>query len=124
MAKRIYVGNLPYSLTKEDVVELFSAYGEVDIKETRLLEDRETNRSRGIAFVDMPNDEEALKAIEELSGREVEGRNIVVNEARPREDRPAFGGSNRGGGSFGGGRSGGSRGGDRGGFGGGRSNRF
>ncbi len=115
----IYAGNLNWGLTEEVLRETFEAYGVVD--RAVILSDRETGRSRGFGFVEMPNDDEAKSAIEALDGYELEGRALRVNEARPRENR---GGGNRGGGNRGGGRGGyggGNRGGGggRGGYGGG-----
>ncbi|MGB1090509.1 MAG: RNA recognition motif domain-containing protein [Oceanobacter sp.] len=82
----IYVGNLPYSATKEELSELFSAHGEVS--RATVIMDRETNRSKGFGFVEMPNDAEANAAIEALNGNELNGRALRINEAKPREDRP------------------------------------
>lgn len=112
----IYVSNLSYGTSSDSLQNLFSEYGEVS--SARIITDRETGRSRGFGFVDMPNDEEGQKAIEELNGVDFEGKTISVTVARPREERPAgggFGGGNRGGGYGGGNRGGG--------FGGGRDNR-
>ena len=81
----IYVGNLPYSITPDEVKNVFSAYGEVAA--VRLVKDRETGRAKGFGFVDMPNDDEARNAIEALNGNDIGGRKAVVNEARPREPR-------------------------------------
>jgi RNA recognition motif-containing protein len=81
----IYVGNLNFRTTEATLREHFSAYGEVS--STRVITDRETNRSRGFGFVEMPNDDEARAAIEALDGGEFEGRELNVNEARPREPR-------------------------------------
>ena len=78
----IYVGNLPYDTTEEQVVELFKPFGEVN--RAALVKDRETGRPRGFGFVEMPNDDEARKAIEALSGKDYEGRPLTVNEARNR----------------------------------------
>jgi RNA recognition motif-containing protein len=84
MAKSIYVGNLPWSATEEDVREAFASYG--DVKSVKLVEDRETGRPRGFGFVEM-DDQSALAAIEALDGANFGGRNIKVNEARPRAER-------------------------------------
>ena len=81
----IYVGNLPYSTTPDDLQAVFAAYGEVAA--ARIVNDRETGRPKGFGFVEMPNDEEAKKAIEALNGNDIGGRKAVVNEARPREPR-------------------------------------
>ncbi|WP_294508681.1 RNA-binding protein [uncultured Victivallis sp.] len=98
----IYVGNLPYSIDRDELRATFAAFGEVST--ARIVTDRETNRSKGFGFVEMPNDAEARQAIEALNGQDLGGRKAVVNEARPREERPrtgGFGGERRGG--FGGG---------------------
>ena len=98
----IYVGNLPYNIDRDELKETFAAFGSVAT--ARIVTDRETNRSKGFGFVEMPNDAEARQAIEALNGQELGGRKAVVNEARPREERPAgFGGGERRGGGFGGG---------------------
>ncbi|MBE6375965.1 MAG: RNA-binding protein [Lentisphaeria bacterium] len=81
----IYVGNLPYSTTPDDLREVFEAFGEVAA--ARIVNDRETGRAKGFGFVEMPNNEEAQKAIEALNGNDIGGRKAVVNEARPREPR-------------------------------------
>lgn len=78
----VYIGNLPYDTTEEQVVELFKPFGEVD--RAALVKDRETGRPRGFGFVEMPNDDEARQAIEGLSGKEYAGRPLTVNEARNR----------------------------------------
>lgn len=78
----IYIGNLPYDTTEDQVVELFKPFGEVN--RAALVTDRETGRPRGFGFVEMPNDDEARKAIEGLSGKDYEGRPLTVNEARNR----------------------------------------
>lgn len=82
----IYVGNLPWSTTEEALRELFEAYGEVD--SAKVITDRETGRSRGFGFVEMPDDSAAKSAIDALNDKEMDGRNLRVNEARPRDDRP------------------------------------
>ena len=82
----IYVGNLPYSTSSDDLQEVFSSFGEVSA--ARIVNDRETGRPKGFGFVDMPNDAEARAAIEALNGNDIGGRKAVVNEARPREARP------------------------------------
>ena len=96
----IYVGNMPYSMTDTEVKELFGAYGTVDA--VRIVMDRDSGRPKGFAFVEMSNAGEAKAAIEAINGSEVGGRALVVNEARPREDRPRNNFNRRGG--FGGGR--------------------
>ena len=78
----IYVGNLPFSSTEGDLEELFGRYGQVD--SAAVISDRDTGRSRGFGFVEMANDDEARRAIEELDGSDLNGRNLRVNEARPR----------------------------------------
>lgn len=83
--KSIYVGNIPFSVSENDIRELFGAYGEV--ASVKLVEDRETGRFRGFGFVEM-NDADALEAIEALDGKDMSGRTLKVNEARPREARP------------------------------------
>ena len=81
----IYVGNLSYSLSESELRDAFAAYGEVS--SVRVLMDRETGRSRGFGFVEMPNQNEAETAVAEINGKEVGGRPLCVNEARPREAR-------------------------------------
>lgn len=98
----IYVGNLSWNTREEDLQEAFEAFGEVS--SVSIITDRETNKSRGFGFVEMPSDSEARAAIAALNGTDMGGRNLTVNEARPREER-------------GGGGSGGQRGGGRGDFG-------
>jgi cold-inducible RNA-binding protein len=114
MGSKIYVGNLPFSATSEQLNEMFSKFGTVD--SAKIVMDRDTGRSKGFGFVEMSSGDEAAAAIEKLNGQDMGGRSLVVNEARPMEPRTGGGGGGRGG--FGGG--GGGRGGDRGGFGGGR----
>ena len=110
MAKKIYVGGLPYSTSEDELRELFAAHG--DVVSVQIKSDRETGRSRGFGFVEMSNDEEAQAAITALHGYKMEGRDLTVNEAKPMEERPRgnFGGGSRGG--FGGGSNGGHGGGD------------
>lgn len=96
MAKKLYVGNLSYNFRDNDLEALFTAHGQVD--SASVIMDRETGRSKGFGFVEMGNDSEAQSAISALNGKEVEGRALTVNEARPREDRP--GGFNKGGRRF------------------------
>lgn len=83
---QIYVGNVSYNTNEESLTSLFSTYGEVD--SVKLITDRETGRAKGFGFIAMPNDDEANKAIEELNGKEFDGRTLRINEARPREERP------------------------------------
>jgi RNA recognition motif-containing protein len=116
MAKNIYVGNLVWDCTADDLLELFKEYGAVD--RAQVITDRETGRSRGFGFVEMSNDDEAQRAIDALNGTAFKGRSLTVNEARPREEGGGRGGY--GGGGGGGGRGGyGGGGGGRGGYGGG-----
>ena len=82
----IYVGNLSWGVSDQDLRELFEAFGQVD--RANIIKDRETSRSKGFGFVEMPDDAAGQKAIEEIDGKEVDGRNVRVNEARPKEDRP------------------------------------
>jgi len=84
--KSLFVGNLSFQTTQSELTELFKAFGEVT--RVQVATDRETGRARGFAFVEMPNDEEAAKAIAGLEGKPFGGRNLKVNEARPRTDRP------------------------------------
>jgi RNA recognition motif-containing protein len=86
---RIYVGNLSYQTSEQDLRELFSGFGE--IQEVFVVTDRYSGQSRGFGFVEMPNQDEANRAIAELNGKEVDGRQVVVNEARPRRDRDSGG---------------------------------
>jgi RNA recognition motif-containing protein len=92
----IYVGNLSFDATEDDVRKAFEAHGEVS--SVNLITDRETGRPRGFGFVEMPNDEEANKAIEALNLQEIVGRPVNVNQAKPRTDRRGGGGGPRGGG--------------------------
>ena len=119
----IYVGNLSWNLKDQDLSDLFTPYGEVS--SAKIIMDKMTNRSKGFGFVEMPNDAEAQAAIAQLNGSEVDGRNLVVNESRPKEGgagngggggfkKRSFGGGggyggggNRGGGGYGGGNRGG-----------------
>ena len=107
----IYVGNLPYSIAQSDLEQLFAEYGPV--KSANLIEDRDTGRSKGFGFVEMANTEDGEKAIEGLNGQTHDGRNLTVNVARPREERPRRD-NNRGGGGGGYGGGGGGRNNDRG----------
>jgi RNA recognition motif-containing protein len=101
MGRRLYVGNLPYSTTEEQLTDLFSRAGQVD--NVRVMRDMATGRARGFAFVEMASDDDAQKAITEFHEYKMEGRALVVNEARPKPE----------GGGFGGGRGQGNRGGSR-----------
>jgi len=100
--KNLFVGNLPFGSTEDAVRAHFSQFGEV--RQVRIMTDRDTGKPRGFAFVEMANDEEADKAVAALNGKEFEGRSLTVNEARPRPDR---GGGGGGGGRYGGGGGGG-----------------
>ncbi len=91
----IYVGNLPYNATEDEVREVFAAFGQVN--SATLIKDKFTGQPRGFGFVEMPNEEEAQKAIQALNGKDFKSRSLVVNPARPREER---GGSRQGGGGF------------------------
>ena len=114
MEKRLYVGNLPFDISEDQLHELFSVHGQV--ASTKLITDFNTGRSRGFGFVEMRTEEEAQVAIDKMNKAKVGEREIVVNEARPRPERTTSGGGGRGGRSGGG----------RGGFGGGydRSSRY
>jgi RNA recognition motif-containing protein len=115
MGNKLYVGNLAYSVRDESLQAAFSQYGTVT--SAKVMMDRETGRSKGFGFVEMGNDAEAQAAINGMNGQPLEGRPVVVNEARPREERP--GGFGGGGGGGGRGPYGGGGGGGRGGYGGG-----
>src|SRR5262245_49808087 len=109
----IYVGNLSWNLKDQDLTDLFTPYGEVTT--AKIVIDKFTQRSKGFGFVEMPNDEQAQAAIAQLNGSEVDGRNLVVNESRPKEGSSAGGGGFKKR-SFGGGGGGFNRGGGGGGF--------
>lgn len=94
MSKRLYVGGLPYSVTNSQLEEIFSKFGK--IVSCEVITDRYSGQSKGFGFVEMENDKEADEAIKKLNGTKLEEREITVNEARPREERPRF--DNRGGG--------------------------
>ena len=98
MGKKLYVGNLPYSVDQNSLQETFSQFGNVD--SVNVIEDRDTGRSKGFGFVEMSSDAEAQKAIDEMNGTTMDGRQITVNEARPKAPRDNRGG----GGGYGGGR--------------------
>ncbi|MGI9164866.1 MAG: RNA recognition motif domain-containing protein [Pyrinomonadaceae bacterium] len=126
MTMKLYVGNLAFSTSSQDLQELFATAGTVE--SASVVEDRDTGRSRGFGFVEMSSKEEGAAAISEFNGKEVNGRSLTVNEAKPRENRSGggggrggFGGGRGGGGGYGGNRSGG--GGGYGGGGGGGGNR-
>ena len=114
MGKKLYVGNLSYSVDSSELEKMFSAHGTV--ASAQIISDRETGRSKGFGFVEMNSDAEAQAAIAALNGQEYQGRTLTVNEARPREERPGGFGGGGGGGGYGGG---GGRGGGGGGYGGG-----
>lgn len=105
MATKLYVGNLSFNTSEDDLRQLFSAFGAVT--SCNLIMDKMTGKSRGFAFVELSSPAEATKAIAEMNGKDVGGRALTVNEAKPREDRP------RGGGGYGGGNGGGYGGGGR-----------
>ena len=117
MARKIYVGNLPWSTTSADLEAMFAANGAV--RNAEVISDRETGRSRGFGFVEMESDEGSQAAIDALNGYDINGRALTVNEARERTPRPGGGGGRPGGGGGGGrgygggGGGGGYRGGDR-----------
>jgi RNA recognition motif-containing protein len=101
MGTKLYVGNLPFNTTENELQELFSQAGAV--QEVTLMQDRFTGKSRGFAFITMGSDEDAQNAISKLNGHAMEGRQLTVNEARPRESRPPGGGGRGYGGGGGGG---------------------
>jgi RNA recognition motif-containing protein len=113
MGRKLYVGNLSYSVRDSDLEDLFAAHGTVD--SAQVIMDRDTGRSKGFGFVEMSSDQEAQAAISALNGKDLDGRNLTVNEARPKEEGGGRG--KGGGGGYGGG--GGGRGGGGGGYGGG-----
>lgn len=123
MSMKLYVGNLAFQTSSEELQQLFSQAGTV--QSASVIEDRDTGRSRGFGFVEMASPEEGANAISQFNGKEFNGRNLTVNEARPREDRGNRGGGGGGRGGYGGGGGrggyggGGGRGGDRGNRGGG-----
>jgi RNA recognition motif-containing protein len=112
VGKKLYVGNLPYDTGDSKLQELFEEYGSV--QSAQVIMDRETGRSKGFGFVEMGSDDEARAAINGMNGKEIGGRALTVNEARPREDRGGRGGGGGGRGGYGGGGR------DRGGYGGGK----
>ncbi|MFH1283093.1 MAG: RNA-binding protein [bacterium] len=109
MSKKLFVGNLPFSITEDNLCSMFKSHGEVS--SANLITDKFSGQSRGFGFVEMSSDDEAAAAIEKMNGSSVEGRKIIVNEAKPKGEQS--GGNKR----F-------SKGGQRGGFSGGRSNRY
>jgi RNA recognition motif-containing protein len=120
VSKKLYVGNLTYNVNESDLEALFAPFGTV--QSAQVIIDRDTNRSKGFGFVEMDTDAQAQAAIQGLNEREHDGRNLTVNEAKPREARPSGGGYGGGGGRSGGG--GGYGGGGGGGYGGGGGNRY
>jgi RNA recognition motif-containing protein len=107
MSAKLYVGNLSFDTTTEDLEKMFGEIGTVE--STNIIEDRETGRSRGFGFVEMSSKEEGQNAISTLNGKEIDGRALTVNEAKPREDRAGAGGGGGRGGYGGGGNRGGGR---------------
>lgn len=101
MSKKLYVGNLSYSVRDADLAQQFSAFGAV--QSAKVMMERDTDRSKGFGFVEMGSEEEAQAAINGLNGQSMGGRNLVVNEARPMESRPPRSGGGFGGGGYGGG---------------------
>jgi len=118
MGKKIYVGNLSYGISDSDLQQMFEAHGTV--QSAQVIMDRDTGRSKGFGFVEMGSDQEAQAAIAALNGKEMDGRTLTVNEARPKEGGGGRGGSGGGRGGYGGGRGGGGGGG----YGGGRRDRY
>lgn len=102
MAKKMYVGNLSYGANEDELRRIFEEFG--NVVSAQVIMDRETGRSKGFAFVEMSSDQEAQAAITALDGKEIGGRVLKVNEARPREDRGGGGGGGRDRGGYGGGR--------------------
>ena len=126
MGKKLYVGNLSYGVDSSALEQLFAAHGTVE--SAQIITDRDTGRSKGFGFVEMGSDAEAQAAIAALNGQDHDGRNLTVNEAKPKEPRSGGGGGGYGGGGGGGGGGrggygGGGGGGGRGGFGGGGGGR-
>lgn len=127
MSTKLYVGNLSFDTSGSDLEELFGEVGTVE--SATVIEDRDTGRSRGFGFIEMSSKEEASQAIEQFNGREIDGRELKVNEAKPRESRSGGGGGGGGRGGYGGGGGGrggygGGGGGNRGGGGGGGGSRW
>lgn len=102
MATKLYVGNLSYSTTDDQLKDLFSQAG--NVSSATVIADKMSGRSRGFGFVEMASDEEATKAVEQFNGYDLDGRKLVVNEARPPSDKPRFNRGGGGGRGFGGGR--------------------
>ena len=105
MSKKLYVGNLGYNVTKNDLEQMFAALGTVN--SAQVITDRDTGSSKGFGFVEMASDQEAQAAISSLNGKSVDGRSLIVNEARPQEPRTGGGGGGFGGRGGAGGRGGG-----------------
>ena len=103
MSVKLYVGNLAFNTTEQDLQDEFAQHGQVN--SASIVTDRDTGRSRGFGFVELDSKESALAAIQALNGRELDGRALTVNEAKPREDRGGRGGFGGGGGGFNGGSS-------------------
>ena len=124
MGRKLYVGGLTYGVTDSALEQMFAPYGTVE--SAQVIMDRDTGRSKGFGFVEMKTDQEAQAAIAAMNGKEVDGRSLTVNEAKPREDRGGGrGGSGGGRGGYGGGGRGGyGGGGGRGGYGGGGGRRY
>ena len=101
MGRKLYVGNLPFGVTDDQLTQLFSAHGTV--QSAQVIMDRDTGRSKGFGFVEMGSDAEAQAATAALNGQAIDGRNLTVNEARPKPDRGGGGGGGHGGGGRGGG---------------------
>jgi RNA recognition motif-containing protein len=100
MGKKLYVGNLTYEVTDSQLEQMFAAHGTV--QSAQVIMDRDTGRSKGFGFVEMGNDQEAQAAIQALNGKQIDGRSLTVNEAKPRENRGGGGGSGGGRGGYGG----------------------
>lgn len=111
MGRKLYVGNLTYDVSSSDLEQMFASFGTV--QSAQVIADRDTGRSKGFGFVEMGSDQEAQAAISAMNGKEVGGRQLTVNEARPREDRGGGGGGGGGGRGGYGGRGGGGGGGRR-----------
>ncbi|MEP6925891.1 MAG: RNA-binding protein [Pyrinomonadaceae bacterium] len=109
MSTKLYVGNLSFKTTDQDLQDLFAQAGTV--QSTNIITDRDTGFSRGFGFVEMSSQEEGATAIQQLNGKEIDGRSLTVNEAKPREERSGSGGGRNGGGNRGGYGGGGGRGG-------------
>ena len=125
MGKKLYVGNLPYSVSDSDLQQMFEAHGTVT--SAQVIMDRDTGRSKGFGFVEMSSDQEAQAAIDGMNGKDINGRPLTVNEARPKPEgggRGGRGGYGGGGGGYGGGGGRGGYGGGGGGYGGGGGRRY